>query len=138
MTARPYTGFSLEATIKDVTRAYLHKEDCVCSACLTVPKIITKQVKKLGDFEQVAKVMEQAVNDYGVWNVLSIFPDMLRSICMGKQEENYQRDLDYEFAADVIEAFLPAIDLNYGEMSNTTTRRQVLAKALADAAKVST
>jgi hypothetical protein len=91
---------------------------------------------KKGDYESIYLILEQAVKKYGVWNVLAMFPDMLRSIGMGQREENEQRDRDYDFAADVIEAILPAVDLSYGEGSTTSYRQKVFKEAIDNVQKV--
>ena len=86
------------------------------------------------DFERVAIELKRAVKKHGLWNVMAIFPDMLRDIALEQWDDN--RDSDYSFAADVIEAVLPAVDLNYGERSAATKRRELLQDVIEELGKV--
>ena len=86
------------------------------------------------DFERVAIELKRAVKKHGLWNVMAIFPDMLRDIAQRQFDDD--RDSDYEFSADVIEAVLPAVDLNYGGRSTATKRRELLEGVIEELGKV--
>lgn len=86
------------------------------------------------DFERTAKALEAALKAHGVWNVLAIFPDMLRDLGANDTEieDGSEAERDYRFAADMVESVLPATDLAYGhaERSSATRRKQALAKVV--------
>jgi hypothetical protein len=127
-TAVDLKDLNREVTSDDWLRKAALAAQAVSAELSTEGIEIPKYLKK-GDFESVALILEAAVKKYGVWNVLAIFPDLLRTIGMNQREENSERDRDYDFAADVVESFLPAVDLSYGERSTPRGRREALGTA---------
>lgn len=89
-------------------------------------------------YEGLGGVLKAALRRFGVWNTVAILPDLIREMADEEPgEDEPQSALDYRFAAEVVEAMLPATDLSYDSgRSRSNKRKEAMGKALINLGQV--